>query len=184
MKVPSEQRYVRSVCSLANGAHIVVALHHNLASLIHSALWLMVDTTFKPVHGDTNEWNIVIWTANTRQREVLYTVFVFSCWQHHICQVLFRVASGAIAKIASTLEWCIGQSMNFRVFDHKSSLLGILADEEAAQALGLGDCIDDQKLNSPAVSGLAGSGEELLPYIHKTCWVHWCWWVFHYVHCY
>ena len=65
--------------------------------------------------------------------------------------------------------------MNFCVFNCKSSLLGVLADEEAAQVLGLGDCIDDQKLNNPAVSGLAGSGEELLPYIYKTCWVHWGW---------
>lgn len=66
---PAEERYVRSVHVLSNGAEIVVGLNPDLAVLLHSARWLMVDTTFKPVHGDTNEWKIVIWTAGTRQRE-------------------------------------------------------------------------------------------------------------------
>lgn len=68
-----------------------------------------------------------------------------------------------------------GQPLNFRIFDRKSPLLGVLADEEAAQALGLADCLEDQKVNRSDVSGIQQTnGEELLHFIYRTCWVHWC----------
>ena len=71
LSAPPEDCYVRSVNVLPNGAHIIVALDLELAPLIHVAQWIMVDTTFKAVHGDTNKWKIVIWTAETRQRKYL-----------------------------------------------------------------------------------------------------------------
>ena len=60
------------------------------------------------------------------------------------------------------------------MFFKKSLLLGVVTDEEVAQALGLADCIDDQKLNDSLVSGLTRTSEDLLPHIYKTCWVHYC----------
>jgi hypothetical protein len=71
LNAPPEDRYLRSVNVLPNGAHVIIALDSELAPLIHVSQWIMVDTTFKAVHGDTNEWKIVIWTAETRQREFL-----------------------------------------------------------------------------------------------------------------
>jgi hypothetical protein len=67
-----------------------------------------------------------------------------------------------------------GRQLNFKVFDPKCSLLGVLADEEAAQALGLADSLNDQKSNNVTISGIHATGEDLLFYILKTCWVHWC----------
>ena len=71
-----------------------------------------------------------------------------------------------------TVRDATGHSLNFCIFDKKSSLLGVLTDKEGAQALGLADCLDDQKVNNEVVSGINASGQELLLYIYKTCWIH------------
>jgi hypothetical protein len=137
----------------------------------------MVDITFKAVHGDTNEWKFIIWTAETRQREYLMEIsinllywlgIVSSCvW----CNRKDRETSRALWN--GVLKEATRHSHNFRIFDKKSSLLGVIADE-GAQALGLADCLDDQRVNNVAISGITVTGQDLLLYIYKTCWVHYC----------
>ncbi|EDR08926.1 uncharacterized protein LACBIDRAFT_326552 [Laccaria bicolor S238N-H82] len=56
-----EEQYIRTVTTLANKAHVIVTLNSCLASFVLSARWIMVDTTFKAVHGTTNEFKVVIW---------------------------------------------------------------------------------------------------------------------------
>jgi hypothetical protein len=67
-----------------------------------------------------------------------------------------------------------GHPLNFKVFDPKCSLLCVLADKEVVQALGLADSLNDQKSNNATISRIHATGEDLLLYILKTCWVHWC----------
>ena len=62
---------MRSVSVLPSGAHVIVGLNAELALLMHDALWIMVDTTFKAVQGKINEWKVVIWTAKTNQHKSL-----------------------------------------------------------------------------------------------------------------
>ena len=66
---PSQEHYVHSVNVLPSGAHVIVGLNAELASLMHNCnvMWIMVDTTFKAVQGEINEWKVVIWTAKTNQ---------------------------------------------------------------------------------------------------------------------
>jgi hypothetical protein len=76
--------------------------------------------------------------------------------------------------VFNAVKEATGRPLNFRIFNKKSSLLGVLADEEGAQALGLADCLDDQRVNNAAISGITVTGQDLLLYIYKTCWVHYC----------
>jgi len=126
----------------------------------------MVDTTFKPVHGDTNEWKIVVWKPETHQRVVCSRI-----WCNRKDRASFRALWNGVF---DAVKEATGRPLNFKVFDPKCSLLGVLADEEAAQALGLADSLNDQKSNNATISGIHATGEDLLFYILKTCWVHWC----------
>ena len=49
--------------------HIVVTVNSDLAMMVHEASWIMVDTTFAVVHGETNEWKLLIWLSGIDKRE-------------------------------------------------------------------------------------------------------------------
>jgi hypothetical protein len=51
------------------GLEIVVTLFHDLACYIHKATEIAVDFTFKRVLGDTNEWEVVIWSQEHRHSQ-------------------------------------------------------------------------------------------------------------------
>lgn len=73
------------------------------------------------------------------------------------------------------IEVTTGKPLLFKVFDKRGNLLAVLADGEAAQAIGTGAALADQRVNDPEKSGIpARTGPELLLYAYRTCWVHWC----------
>jgi hypothetical protein len=58
---PIEERYVHSIMTTAHGGLLIFTFFSYLLALIHSALTIQVDTTFKRTIGDINEWELVIW---------------------------------------------------------------------------------------------------------------------------
>lgn len=58
---PVEERYVHSIKTTAPGGILIFTFLPRLLALIHKALTIQVDTTFKRTAGDINEWEIVIW---------------------------------------------------------------------------------------------------------------------------
>ena len=69
---PVEERYVHSIMSTGNGGILIFTFLSRLLALIHKALTIQVDTTFKRTAGDINEWEIVIWYQEL-QRGMLYS---------------------------------------------------------------------------------------------------------------
>jgi len=61
LRKPLESRYIHKIVTTPNGGILIFTFQPKLASLIHKALSLLVDTTFKRAAGDLNEWEIVIW---------------------------------------------------------------------------------------------------------------------------
>lgn len=68
---PVEERYVHSIMSTEHGGILIFTFLSRLLALIHKALTIQVDTTFKRTAGDINEWEIVIWYQEL-QRGILY----------------------------------------------------------------------------------------------------------------
>ena len=58
---PIQERYVHSIITTEHGGILIFIFFSNLLALIHSALTIQVDTTFKQTAGDINKWEIVIW---------------------------------------------------------------------------------------------------------------------------
>lgn len=58
---PIEERYIHSIMSTEHGGILIFTFLSQLLALIHKALTIQVDTTFKRTAGDINEWEIVIW---------------------------------------------------------------------------------------------------------------------------
>jgi len=58
---PIKERYIHSIMTTAHGGLLIFTFFSDLLALIHSALTIQVDTTFKRTAGDINEWEIVIW---------------------------------------------------------------------------------------------------------------------------
>lgn len=63
----ANKRYIWSL-HMRGPLKIVVTMHPFLAALIHTALFIVCDFTFKRVRGDLNEWEVAIWHRATLQR--------------------------------------------------------------------------------------------------------------------
>jgi len=67
--MPLEARYIHNVIHAPDGAILILTFQPFLATLVHEALSFQVDTTFKRVRGDLNEWEIVIFHPSTNRRK-------------------------------------------------------------------------------------------------------------------
>jgi hypothetical protein len=70
---PVEERYVHSIISTEHGGILIFTFLSRLLALIHKALTIQVDTTFKWTAGDINEWEIVVWYREL-QRGMFYSI--------------------------------------------------------------------------------------------------------------
>jgi hypothetical protein len=67
-KNSDEDRYIHSIkIDGMTGRMLLFTANAYLLSLIHNTEALQVDTTFKRVAGDLNEWEVVMWD-NASQR--------------------------------------------------------------------------------------------------------------------
>ncbi|KAL1937198.1 hypothetical protein VTO73DRAFT_14471 [Trametes versicolor] len=162
-----DRGYIRSARLLHDNTHLIVCMNPYLAKLIHRTPWIMIDTTFKCVHGDTNQWKLPIWVPELNMRVVAGRV-----WLNKADNTVYQDVWNDVFK---AIEVTTGKRLLFKVFDKRGNLLAVLADGEAAQAIGTGAALADQHVNNPEKSSIpARTGPELLLYVYCTCWVHWC----------
>lgn len=58
---PAADRYIHSIKTTTEGGMLIFTFNVFLLGLVHDALTIQVDSTFKRMAGDLNEWEIVIW---------------------------------------------------------------------------------------------------------------------------
>ncbi|KAF9018763.1 hypothetical protein BDZ89DRAFT_1165024, partial [Hymenopellis radicata] len=164
-QIPAKGRYIQSVTILSDSTHVVVTIEPKLAPLAHKARWIMVDTTFKVVHGKTNEWKLVIWSDELMKRVVIGRV-----WCNRATRTAFqRVWSDTFDAIREIT----GKALNFQIFSPKSRLLCAIGDSEGAQAQGFADTIISHRMHEFEGSVYVNMGvDELLMHLWKTCLVH------------
>jgi hypothetical protein len=63
----AEDRYIHNVVTNPDGAILILTFQPFLASLVHTALSFQVDTTFKRVRGELNEWEVTIFHTGTNR---------------------------------------------------------------------------------------------------------------------
>ncbi|KAF7336436.1 hypothetical protein MSAN_02297600 [Mycena sanguinolenta] len=62
-----EQRYIQNIITTDEGRTIIITMVPYLASFVHAARTIQVDTTFGRVAGELNEWEFVIWYAGVER---------------------------------------------------------------------------------------------------------------------
>jgi len=62
-----EDRYIHNVVTNPDGAILILTFQPFLVSLVHTALSFQVDTTFKRVRSELNEWEVTIFLTGTNR---------------------------------------------------------------------------------------------------------------------
>ncbi|KAJ7821595.1 hypothetical protein B0H14DRAFT_1331310 [Mycena olivaceomarginata] len=160
-----EERYIHSVLINPDDTYIIVTVEPRLAPLVFDVSYIMVDSTFSVVHGSTNEWKLLVWSAMAEWRVVVARVWVKG---QPTC-----VSGGVWQGFLSVIHTITGRLLNFKVFSPSSHLLAAIGDAEGAQAMALGDVIISRTLNKPTVNGVPTvDTTSILTFIWKTCRVH------------
>ena len=67
-KLPSDQQYIWHL-QIEGEIHLAMTMNPILAALIHNALYLVGDYTFKQVQGNLDECEFVVWNHATNECE-------------------------------------------------------------------------------------------------------------------
>lgn len=69
LKLPPEERYIQSIVTTPEGRLLIITMVPYLASLVHVARTVQVDTTFGRTAGNLNEWEFVLWYGSVERGE-------------------------------------------------------------------------------------------------------------------
>ncbi|KAJ7585023.1 hypothetical protein C8J56DRAFT_1089113 [Mycena floridula] len=145
---------------------VAVTMEPELAELIHSTRYIVLDYTFKRTHGELNEWEVVVRDDETKTRYTIGRVYCNSATQEAFTTI-FEEYFMTVAKVTN-------RPVRFKAFHPNSgNLYAVLVDMEAAQVQGLRQAIRNLKMNDPAISGIdTNNPDELVQYILKLCYLH------------
>lgn len=68
-KLEREGRYIHSIKTTPTGAKLIFTADTFLLGLIHHAISIQVDTTFKRAIGELKEWEVVMWERRVKHSE-------------------------------------------------------------------------------------------------------------------
>ncbi|KAI0041712.1 hypothetical protein FA95DRAFT_1640147, partial [Auriscalpium vulgare] len=154
--LPKSDQYIHEVRS-EYGFNIIVTALPALVAHYHEAFASLHDNTYKRVHGQWKEWEVVIWVQRLNMRLTLARVYC-----ENETRDAFREMWLALWR---TIENVSGKPVRFK-FIHGSGLRAILVDGCKAQIQGLGDALllySRECTINPSV---------IVQYILKTCSVH------------
>ena len=139
---PVEERYVHSIMSTEHGGVLIFTFLSCLLALIHKALTIQVDTTFKRTAGDINEWEIVIWYREL-QRGVIYSipgpflnlytisaVTIGRVYSNRSDRAQYKAIFDELQRLTHTLT---GKKLRLKRLSKEGTLLSIGVDLELAQ---------------------------------------------------
>lgn len=66
-KLDPAQRYIHSIKTTPTGAKLIFTADTFLLGLIHHAVSIQVDTTFKRAIGELKEWEVVMWERRVKR---------------------------------------------------------------------------------------------------------------------
>ncbi|KAK6981644.1 hypothetical protein R3P38DRAFT_3234088 [Favolaschia claudopus] len=176
---PPSERYLQSSI-VRDGRTIIFGIHPELIKNIHRVRTLDCDTTFKPVVGSMNIFEVNAWLAAINEGayfflnlfgKVLITriaVTLGRVWMEVHDRAIYKQVWEEIQRLVITLT---GRPILFKGIHKRGTILGLNADMEAAPLLGFGDAflptVDREELR-----GVVTSAETLLPYVLRVCHTH------------
>ncbi|KAJ6603872.1 hypothetical protein B0H10DRAFT_1957613 [Mycena sp. CBHHK59/15] len=128
---PDEDRYIH--VSEREGRTAIFGIKHGLINHIHKVRTLDCDTTFKPVAGKTNLYEINGWMPGINKEVTLGRVWM-KLHDRRSFQFIWE-------ELLSLVKRLTNQKLGFVALHRGGTLLGINADMEAAPLLGMADAL-------------------------------------------
>ncbi|KAJ7190543.1 hypothetical protein GGX14DRAFT_603962 [Mycena pura] len=175
----AQQRYIHSFRS-SEGKRIFIGAHPPLLSRIHHLRTLDFDTSFKPVQGKLQIFEINGFLASHARGEYLAVpssdsirvkcltvITVLHVWMDVHDRVTFEIVWSDVFGLILSLT---GHPLRFKELHTGGKLLGINSDMEAAPLLAFADAIWKTMSNARRVQ--IGDPEFVLLYVLVVCKVH------------
>ncbi|KAJ7687083.1 hypothetical protein B0H14DRAFT_2654035 [Mycena olivaceomarginata] len=144
LKLPAEQRYIQSIVTTPGGKILIITMVPYLATLVHVAGTVQVDTTFGRTAGDLNEWEFVIWYGSVERVLTVGRVYTDGMDRSH-----YKCLFDELQKIIFSLT---GKHLRFKRFTRGGNFITMGVDLEAAQVQGASDSF--LPTNEPEYSGI------------------------------
>jgi hypothetical protein len=133
-----------------DSAILILTFQPFLVSLVHTALSFQVDTTFKRVRGDLNEWEITIFYTGTNRstcrsgyqlsavltRSNFVVVTIGRAYTNRANREYYHMLFDEVQKTVLSIT---SKPLRFKRLSLGDNLLAMGLDLEAAQVLGAGD---------------------------------------------
>ncbi|KAJ7860306.1 hypothetical protein B0H13DRAFT_1901072 [Mycena leptocephala] len=156
------ERYIHTAMS-KNGFRLVVTMHPQIASHIHSTLALNIDFTFKRVDGEMNEWEVAGMSDRFNRRLTFGSLFCDTASTEAFMQLFIE--------LFDTIAQVTGKPLKLAPFFPDANCRIVILDEEVPQVLGLGHFLTIYK--NPVISGIHSHNPiELLSHCLKRCEIH------------
>jgi hypothetical protein len=174
-QLPKSERYFWHF-QFTGESHILVTMLPDLAWLVHSALELACDFTFKWVEGNINKWEVAIFPRDWEQHkfnQISISFILGFCLGITVARVYSDATDtdafeAMITGFHEALYKATGTPMKLWMI-HNAGPITYIFDAKAAQALGLAKAI----LRLPGVDRFNFHNEhDILAHVLITCHVH------------
>ncbi|KAJ7196691.1 hypothetical protein GGX14DRAFT_403155 [Mycena pura] len=153
--------YIHSSISLG-GKSIFFGAHPRLLGRIHDTRALDFDTSFKPVKGKHQIFEINGWLASH-----CCTITFMRVWMEPHDRLSFKIVWVEIVRLVSSLTT---RRLTFKNLHHGGRILGINSDMEAAPLLGFAEAVWETL--TPERQAEVETPRQLLSYVLRVCYVH------------
>ncbi|KAJ7776033.1 hypothetical protein DFH07DRAFT_936976 [Mycena maculata] len=148
--LPDEKRYI--YVSECEGRTAIFGIKHGIIKYIHKVRTLDCDTTFKPVVGKTNVYEINGWMPGVNAEVTLGRVWI----KEELLALVRRLTN---------------QKLGFVALHRSGTLLGFNADMETAPLLGMADTLIPT-IDIPSVTEEVLDALALIKWIVRICYSH------------
>ncbi|KAJ7465620.1 hypothetical protein FB451DRAFT_1487168 [Mycena latifolia] len=148
-----EKRFLHSSLS-RDGKRIIFGAHHKLLCSIHDLRTLDCDTTFKPIMGEMQIFEINGWLVGINK-----SVTVMRVWMELHDRKAYKTVWEEIQRLVLKLT---RKQLKFKGLHKGGKILGLNSDMEAAPLLGFAD----------AFVGTVDLEEEVLSFVLRICYSH------------
>ncbi|KAJ3491080.1 hypothetical protein NLJ89_g11374 [Agrocybe chaxingu] len=162
-KLPLAKRYIHEISS-QDGTDLIITMLAGLVERVHDADATLHDNTYKRVHGDWKEWEVVIWDKKLNMRLTVARIYS----NHETRSAFSRMWTG----FWDTVERVTGKPFLFKFMDGCGTR-AILVDGCKPQVDGCGDALIIQIMKRGGKSKIAEMDPQtVVQHIVQTCDVH------------
>ncbi|KAJ7323299.1 hypothetical protein DFH08DRAFT_817869 [Mycena albidolilacea] len=160
--LPPAERYLQSSI-IRDGRTVIFGIYPELIKNIHRVRTLDCDTTFKPVAGSMQIFEVNAWLTAINEAVTLGRV-----WMEAHDRTIFKQVWEELRRLVTVL---IGRPLLFKGLHVRGTILGLNADMEVAPLLGFAEAflptIDREELR-----GVITNAGTLLPFVLRLCYTH------------